>query len=110
MLFRSYHPHNGFLYIYVSSGLVGIVSLIVYLFLFVLDIIKKILFDKQTDEWLIYSYLLILMFCLINIMFDTGLIFNSDFVSCVFWVLIGRVTIWASNKDNANTDLLHVEK
>lgn len=84
-----YHPHNGYIMTYVSTGFLGLGLLIIFLILCLKELIQYIFDTSNIIDLKFYSIVLTLVFILTNIMFDQGVIFRNDFLSSMFWLSAG---------------------
>ncbi|MBF0709866.1 MULTISPECIES: O-antigen ligase family protein [unclassified Gemella] len=81
-----YHPHNTYLMAYVTSGLVGLVCFTLVLLLMVRDTLAR-LFKKENAYLLLVTS--ILVFCLLNGLFDSIILFSNEIVTAISWIFLG---------------------
>lgn len=81
-----YHPHNTYLMIYTATGVLGLVVFMLILVLLTKYTIIKLF--KQENSYLLLV-MSIVLFCLINGLFDSVLIFSNEIVTCIFWIFLG---------------------
>lgn len=91
-----YHPHNTYLMTYVATGVFGLLTFLVTLFLLAKDTIVR-LFKKEDSYLLLISS--IVLFCLVNGLFDSILLFSNEVVTAMFWVFLGVLAHILKNKE-----------
>ena len=78
--------HNIFITIFVSSGLLGLISFILIIAYVSLRLITYLVVTKKNDEKLI----LILFFgILFGQLFESQIIYSTSFINIIFWLVIG---------------------
>ena len=88
---KIYHPHNGYIFVYVSTGLIGVLCLIGFLLASFIDLIRYFVREKEKTSSLVIVFSLVIVYCLFDILFDQGVFLLSDLVSCIFWLVAGYV-------------------
>ncbi len=83
-----YHPHNGFLYVYVSTGIIGALLIAAFIVLCLIRVIKKLVSGTPVSDLFVYS-LVIVAIGAISAVFDTALFFQNNPHSSVFWIALG---------------------
>jgi O-antigen ligase len=92
-----YHPHNGYLYVFISTGVLGAAFLIAFIVLCAIRLIKKLMKDKTSSYLFICAFVLVVTGA-ISSLFDTGLFFQNNPHSSVFWIALGVLMKECSGK------------
>ena len=88
----STHPHNYYLEILNETGIIGFIIIFVFIFLVIIDAMKKI-FSKQNNSLMCKSYLITLLTFLIVL--SSGSFFNN-FISIIFFMIITFLSSFSS--------------
>lgn len=86
-----YHPHSLYLEVYVASGAIGIVCFLIFWILGLKDVMMYLKYCKGKMPSVIVMGVLIIIYGLFTSIFDQGLFFLTNIVSCVFWIVLGYV-------------------
>ncbi|MBF0715447.1 O-antigen ligase family protein [Gemelliphila palaticanis] len=86
-----YEPHNSYLYLYVSTGLIGLSSFMIFLIILIIKILKYLNQKRYVDTYF-YMSISLIIFYLSNMFFDSIVLFDNDAITIVFWLLLGFVT------------------
>ena len=103
--------HNIFITIFVSSGLLGLISFILIIAYVSLRFITYLVVTKKNDEKLI----IILFFgILFGQLFESQIIYSTNFINIIFWLVIGYgLTICLKEKNiryEEVTDISEIQK
>ncbi len=87
------YVHNGFIHMFLSGGIVAVVTMGLLLIFILKDIIKRVFaYNVYTTQYYIYSSVaLIVGVSLITAVFLTELFYQNSFISTVFWIYIGFI-------------------
>ena len=96
-----YHVHSGYMMVYVSAGIVGILSLAVFVLLYLIRLIANILKNKKLNGMFIGAFGLVIAGAL-SAFFDEGLFFQNNVQTTIFWLALGvlmRESMTKAEKD-----------
>lgn len=94
-----YQPHNTFIMIFVSTGVLGLVSLIIFISLVFRDITKYLYEIKfKSIDISILHYIFIMIFLFINMLFDSIIFFSNSIITSVFWIILALLVKQVNNK------------
>lgn len=85
-----YHVHSGYMMVYVSAGLIGILLLALFMLLCIIRLIKKIARNEKLSL-LFLGTLAIVIIGAISAIFDEGLFFQNNPHTTIFWLSLGIV-------------------
>ena len=87
------YVHNGFIHMLLSGGIVAVITMVILLFLILIDILKVIFGSNVfTAKYYIYGCMtLIVGACLVTSIFLTELFYQNSFISTIFWMYMGFV-------------------
>lgn len=83
-----YHVHNGYLMVYVSAGILGALSLVVFMLLYLKRLIGLIMKHKRISGLFIGAFALVAAGA-ISALFDEGLFFQNNPQTTMFWLALG---------------------
>ena len=83
-----YHVHSGYMMVYVSAGIVGILSLALFVLLYLIRLIAMILKNKKLSGLFIGAFALVAAGAL-SAFFDEGLFFQNNVQTTIFWLALG---------------------
>lgn len=83
-----YHPHNIFLFTWVSSGLIGAAALIIFLLWCFVDCIRYAHRHGKYNPLFGVLFSIVLA-CVVFAMFEVGLVYKNNGVTAIFWLLAG---------------------
>lgn len=83
-----FHVHNGYLMVYVSSGWIGTLLLLVFILLCVLRLIRKIRASCSVP-YIIICALLPVGAVSLSAVFDEGIFFQNNPQTSIFWLALG---------------------
>lgn len=86
-----YHVHSGFLMVYVSAGILGFASLVIFVLLYLKRLIAMILKNKKLSGLFIGAAALIVS-GVVSAVFDEGLFFQNNLQTTMFWIALGVLT------------------
>lgn len=92
-----YHVHNGYLMVFVSTGIIGFALFLIYLFLCLKRVFKYLFTASAIDS----SIILLLSICLAGAtaaMFDRGIFLSDNPQTFIFWIAIGALMKITHNK------------
>lgn len=85
-----YHPHNGYLMVYVSAGILGAMCLVVFMLLCMIRLVGLILRKKKLSLTYICAISMVVAGG-ISAMLDEGLFFQNNPHTTMFWLALGVV-------------------
>lgn len=87
---RIYDTHNGYLAIFISTGLFGFIAMGAFLICILIMVLRYIIKNKKPDSMavLIFTMLVIMS---VSILFDTDIFYKCSGASVVFWILISSI-------------------
>lgn len=85
-----YHTHNGYLKVFVSTGYVGILTLVAFLILCLKDSFIYMKKNLHLSDLYVFSFLIVVS-GLISAIFDQGIFFMENTPSFLFWLFAGMV-------------------
>jgi len=83
-----YHVHSGYMMVYVSAGIAGILSLAVFVLLCLIRLIGIIRKDKKVSGLFIGAIALVVAGAL-SAVFDESLFFQNNLQTTIFWLALG---------------------
>lgn len=83
-----YHVHSGYMMVYVSAGILGVLALAAFMVLCMLRLICVIWKNKKLSAWLVCAALLVVAGA-ISAVFDEGLFFQNNPQTTMFWFALG---------------------
>lgn len=95
-----YHVHNGYLMVLVSTGILGVLALAVYLVLCVARCLRHIARSAQLAP----SFVVLLMIAAsgaVSAFFDKGIFFMDSAPTFYFWFALG-ILMYVTKKENSN--------
>ncbi|MCF2680724.1 O-antigen ligase family protein [Faecalicatena contorta] len=95
---RRYETHNGYLSVFVGTGIIGLGIVILYMIL-VGKKVCRYLFCKECINNDFVNLFSILVVILIYTFFFTELFFVSNLTTSVFWLLLGAIMYWIDIED-----------
>ena len=98
-----YHPHNGYLKTWVSTGFLGVVFLMLFLLGCVKDVWKAIYASKKIPPEMLFPLLIVVAGCS-SAMFDLEIFFVFNTISYIFWLALG---ILMKHAENVNTSQIN---
>lgn len=90
--------HNIYLTVLVCSGILGFAVFAAFLFVNVFSALKKILFSKEVDFYLLMTFAVTLFF-LISEMFEARILYQVSIFNVMFWCGIGYLSSLIGNRD-----------
>lgn len=93
-----YHPHSLYLEIYVATGIIGVLCFFGFWILCLKDVIVYLKYYKGKIPPVIVMGMLIVIYGLFTAIFDQGLFFLTNIVSCIFWIVLGYVMTTITEK------------
>lgn len=91
---RQYSVHNGYLLLFVGVGLIGGMTMVVWLIQSVVLILKYLIFhwhSRNNDYWMIFLLTLILLMYAIASVPLQGIFFCNTITDILFWLVFGYV-------------------
>ncbi|MDO4813708.1 MAG: O-antigen ligase family protein [Gemella sp.] len=82
-----YQPHNSYIYLYVTTGLLGLTLFLTYAILLLRKIFNY-LYKDGGNSYINFA-IVILIFTVTNMLFDTTVFFNNEATIVIFWLLLG---------------------
>ena len=98
-----YHPHNGYLKTWVSTGFLGVVFLMLFLLGCVKDVWKAIYASKKIPPEMLFPLLIVVAGCS-SAMFDLEIFFVFNTISYIFWLALG---ILMKHAEKVNTSQIN---
>ena len=83
-----HHVHNGFIMVYVSAGILGIILLAIFMVLCIRKVFAKIKQERQLSYLFICSFVIVVVGA-ISAVFDEGLFFQNNPHTTAFWLALG---------------------
>lgn len=83
-----YDTHNGYLSILVTSGILGVIAVAVFMLVCLVNVLKC-LFVKQKPSGTVVLLTLVLTVILTTVFFDSDMFFKCTDTSMIFWVVSG---------------------
>ncbi len=96
-----YHVHSGYMMVYVSTGLLGALSLVLFIILCAIQLIRKIALNKELS-FLFLGSLAVVVIGAISAVFDEGLFFQNNPHTTFFWLSLGIMMKEAAKKPTFN--------
>ena len=103
-----YHVHSGYLMVYVSAGLGGLLLLVAFVVLCMVRVFRKIWTSPMLSGTFICSFVLVLVVA-ISAVFDEGIFFQNNPQTTVFWLSLGILMKEACKKNDKNCEVLEIE-
>ena len=88
---KIYHPHSMYLAIYVFTGVIGTITFLTFWILCLKDLIRYFKYCKGKMQSIILVGIMIVIYGLFTSIFDQGLFFLTNIISCIFWIALGYV-------------------
>nr|WP_306790245.1 O-antigen ligase family protein [Trueperella sp. zg.1013] len=85
-----YHTHNGYLKVFVSTGYIGILSLLAFLLLSFKDNFLYVKRITHVQDLYVFSFLIVIS-GLISAIFDQGIFFMENTPAFFFWMFAGLI-------------------
>ena len=98
-----YHVHSGYMMVYVSAGIAGILSLAVFVLLYLIRLIAIILKNKKVSSLFIGAFALVVSGAL-SAFFDEGLFFQNNVQTTIFWFALGLLMCGSMVKAEDESD------
>lgn len=92
-----YHVHNGYLMVYVSTGIIGIVLLLLFMFHAIYHSFRYMIKKIDISNEYIYLYAIVIAGA-ISAVFDKGLFFITNPTSLIFWLALGYIMMCSSSE------------
>ena len=83
-----YHVHSGYLMVYVSAGVFGLLALAAFMGLCMFWMVRRLQNNKKTGIWFACGMLLVVAGA-ISAVFDEGLFFQNNPQTTMFWLALG---------------------
>ncbi len=96
-----YHGHNGFLIVFIATGFLGALSLLVFTTLCIIHVIKMIVRRKKASLLFIGCFLFVTI-GIISALLDEGLFFHNAPQTTLFWLALGGLmnsSLYAEQKN-----------
>lgn len=98
-----YHVHSGYMMVYVSAGIVGFLSLALFILLYLIRLIAIILKNKKVSGLFIGAFALVVAGAL-SAIFDEGLFFQNNPHTTMFWLALGVLMCESMDKSEDKSD------
>ena len=98
-----YHVHSGYMMVYVSAGIAGLLSLAVFVLLYLIRLIANIRKKKQVSGLFIGAFALVVSGAL-SAFFDEGLFFQNNVQTTIFWLALGVLMCESVAKQEDETE------
>ena len=83
-----HHVHSGYMMVYVSAGMVGILSLVVYMLLCLRRFLRMVQKNKKLSHMFLGALALVIAVA-VSAVFDEGLFFQNNPQTTIFWFALG---------------------
>lgn len=83
-----YHGHNGYLIVFIATGFLGALSLLAFIILCIVHVIKIIIREKRLSALFICCFLIVAVGAIFAVL-DEGLFFHSAPQTTLFWFALG---------------------
>ena len=105
-----YHVHSGYMMVYVSAGIAGILSLAVFVLLYLIRLIAIILKNKKISALFVGAFALVVSGAL-SAFFDEGLFFQNNVQTTIFWLALGVLMCqsMANLKEESDASLKEID-
>lgn len=109
---RIYDTHNGYLAIFISTGILGLIAMGAFLICILIRAIKYFIRNKHPEGMpiLIFTMLVIMS---VSILFDTDIFYKCSGASVIFWLLISCMVKYTQPQkdmpDNSDNSLKTIE-
>ncbi len=98
-----YHVHNGYLMVYVSAGILGLLCILAFIILCVRRAVRMLLGSEKVDPLRMGAFVLVTAGA-ISAMFDEGLFFQNNPHTTMFWLALGILMAVPMEKTNQLTE------
>ena len=92
-----YHVHNGFIMVFVSTGFVGIILLLIYLIICAVKVVKYIYKNEKISKEFIVLFSIVIAGC-VAACFDRGIFLSDNGQTFIFWIAAGSLMKYISSK------------
>lgn len=96
-----YHVHSGYLMVYVSAGLLGVVALAAFVILFLRRTIRAAIGEQRLSSLFICTAAFAVAGA-ISAVFDEGLFFQNNPQTTLFWLALGALAKEATLQEKTN--------
>lgn len=94
---RDYETHNGFISLFAGTGIIGSITIIIFMVLIGKRVIEYC-FSKEKIEWQFVIPFSIITTILVYTCFFTELFFVNNLTTTLFWMLLGTMMYWVEEK------------
>lgn len=92
-----YETHNGYLFVLVGTGILGMITILVYIILYVYKVLKYVKENKTIPSEIMFIFVF-LVIVLVDVCFFTELFFIHSLISILFWLHCGLAMKWLDSE------------